>query len=312
MSRLADSKSPAVLAAPWAVAACLLWASAFPVVKIGLAHMRPLTFAGFRFMLAGCLVLPFCARPKAVRFAFRRHWRVILKVSFLQTVLLYGTFFLGMSLVRGAQGAIVCGASPLASALLAHFLMKDDRMTLGKAATIALGMVGVVTIAVASKPWSPAGLREFGGLGLLTVGVCSSALSGVGVARNRGKINAPLLAGLQMFLGGAVLLAVATFVEGLPRTAPPAPFFAALAWLAFVSAAGFSIWFYWLGRVKVSQLNMWKFLLPVFGCIGSWVLLTGESPDAPSVAGMVCVAAAVLLNQLQAARAQQISPTPPS
>lgn len=79
----------------------------------------------------------------------------------------------------------------------------------------------------------------------------------------------------------------------------------ALDWLAIVSAAGFSIWFYWLKRVKVSQLNMWKFLIPPFGSLLSWLLVSGESPDSPTVAGMVFVAAAVLLNQLQAAWEEQ-------
>jgi len=39
---------------------CTLWATAFPVVKTGLARVSPLTFAGWRFMLARLLLLPLC------------------------------------------------------------------------------------------------------------------------------------------------------------------------------------------------------------------------------------------------------------
>ena len=307
MSLPFSGRSDAVRATPWAIAACLLWALAFPLVKIGLEHMPPLTFAGVRFILAGCLLLPAVGRPKAVRFLLRRHGLLVLKVSFLQTILLYAAFFWGMSLVRGAQGAVLCGASPLAAALVAHWLMPDDRMTLPKAATIALGMVGVVILAAATKPWSPTGLKELGGLGLLSIGVLSSSLAGVLVARTRHKVNAVLLASLQMLFGGAVLLAVGLAVHGLPRSVPPASFFGVLLCLAFISAAGFSIWFYWLKRVKVSRLNMWKFIMPLFGTLLSWLLVTGESPDWPTAGGMVCVALAVLLNQAQAAREDQLA-----
>jgi len=309
MTSRSTARSAATLAAPWAVAACLLWALAFPLVKIGLAHVPPLTFAGLRFLLAGSLLLAFVGRPKAIGFMVRRHAWVVLKVSFLQTILLYSAFFAGMDLVRGAQGAVICGSSPLAAALLAHWLMPDDRMTAGKAGTIALGMAGVVILAVAAEPWSPTGLVELGGMGLLAVGVLSSALSGVVVARNRAKVNAALLAGLQMFLGGSVLLAAGLMVHGLPRSVPPAGFFGVLFCLAFISAAGFSIWFYWLKRVKVSRLNMWKFILPLFGTLLSWVLVAGESADWPTGIGMVCVALAVLLNQSQTAREDQPAPT---
>ena len=102
-----------------------------------------------------------------------------------------------------------------------------------------------------------------------------------------------------MSFGGAVLLVMAITIEGLPGEIPPLPFFIALGWLAFVSATAFSIWFYWLKRVKVSELNMWKFLVPVFGVVISWVLLSGESPDWITVACMACVAGAVLINQLE-------------
>lgn len=295
----------AARAAAGAIVACLLWSSAFAVVKIGLAYVRPLTFAGVRFTLAGCVLIPLSGRPAMILVAIRRHWRLIAAVGFLHTVVLYGAFFLGMSLVRGAQGAVLCGASPLVSALLAHFLMHDDRMTLPKAGCIALGMVGVVILAAASRPWSPAGRWELAGMGLLMIGVLSSAMSGILVARHRRAVNPLLLAGAQMALGGLVLLALALAVEPLPTSLPPVEFLAALVWLAAVSATGISIWFHLLKRVKVSRLNMWKFLIPLFGAVLSWALVPGESPDWATAAGMVCVASAVLLAQLQAVRADR-------
>jgi len=73
----------------------------------------------------------------------------------------------------------------------------------------------------------------------------------------------------------------------------------ALFWLAFISAAAFSLWYGLLNRpgVKVSELNIWKFIIPVTGSILSWIFVKGESPDLPTIFGMVVIAAALLLVQ---------------
>jgi len=300
---------PALAAAP-AILACLPWSSAFAAVKTGLRHMPPLTFAGMRFLLAGLLLLPLCGSPRQVPGVIKRHRRHIATVSVLQTVVLYAAYFWGMSLVQGAQGAVIIGASPLVVALMAHFFMPDDRMTLPKAGTIAPGLVGVLILATGSHPWSPTGLRELGGMGLLLICVCSSAAANVFVARHPHPINPILLNSVQIGTGGVVLLVAGLVVHGPPAAVPPPVFFAALLWLAVVSAAAFSIWFFLPKRMKVSQLNMWKFLISPMGAALSWLLLPDESPNLPTAAGAICVAAAVLRNQRYTAKTSP--PTKPT
>jgi drug/metabolite transporter (DMT)-like permease len=64
-----------------------------------------------------------------------------------------------------------------------------------------------------------------------------------------------------------------------------------------MSAAAFSIWFTLLKRpnVKVSVINIWKFIIPVFGTILSWVLLPDESPDFIAILGMVIIGISIIL-----------------
>lgn len=292
-----------------AIFACLLWGSAFAGVKMSLRDVPPLTVAGVRFMLAGALLLPLFARGGAIGAALPKQWRIILTVSLLQTIVLYGTFFVGMTLSRGAQGAIIIGSAPLVTAMLAHFMMPADRMTVRQTAAIALGVIGVGIIAIASKPWNPAGLRELGGMTLISVGMIAGQLSNILVARHRGQFNPVLVNGAQMLVGGTVLFAIAMLVEGPPQGLPPMRFYPILLWLAVISAVGFSIWFWLLRKVKVSRLNMWKFLIPVFGVTLSWVLLPNESPDVSTVCGMVFVAAAVLMGHYRGAQSQNLKTT---
>ena len=279
-----------------AIVACLLWSTAFVGVKIGLRFSKPLSFAGIRFMLSGLILLPFCGKIPFVFHEVRTHIRTILPVSCFQTFLLYGLFFTGMTLIPGALGAIVIGAAPLVSAITAHFLMPEDEMTVSKTISIGIGITGVVIISMSRQPWSVSGSKEFVGIFLLVLGCVSSSLGNILVAREDKNINPLIFNAAQVFLGGFFLLVISLPLEGLPRFDYPISFFIALLWLAFLSAVALSIWFTLLKRpgIKVSELNLWKFIIPVFGAIFSWIILQDESPELLSIVGMFCVAVSVL------------------
>ncbi len=96
--------------------------------------------------------IPLCGSLLAPFHLIRKEFYNILLVSIFHTIFLYGTFFIGMVWVRGAEGAIMIGAGPLASALMAHLLMNDDKMRPRILVGIVFGMAGVVFISLASKP----------------------------------------------------------------------------------------------------------------------------------------------------------------
>jgi drug/metabolite transporter (DMT)-like permease len=76
----------------------------------------------------------------------------------------------------------------------------------------------------------------------------------------------------------------------------PAEYWLTLIWLSFVSAFAFSLWFKLLQRpsVKVSELNLWKFIIPVAGAILSWILVPGEKPEWLTIAGMVIITSSLI------------------
>jgi drug/metabolite transporter (DMT)-like permease len=63
-----------------------------------------------------------------------------------------------------------------------------------------------------------------------------------------------------------------------------------------LSAAAFAIWFSLIQRpgVKVSTLNIWKFLIPVLGAILSWILINEEKPDLISILGMAVISVSLV------------------
>ncbi|WP_168433169.1 DMT family transporter [Pontiella sulfatireligans] len=280
-----------------AILACLLWSSSFVTTKHALDYQTPLTLAGLRFVLAGLIQIPLCGHLLAPLRMLRKEFFTVLLVSIFHTIFLYGTFFIGMTWVGGAEGAIMIGVGPLSSALMAHLFMHDDKMQRRTLVSIGFGMAGVVLISLASKPWSPVGLKEFFGLMLLLSGAVVSALGNVVVAKRKGGLHPIALNSAQMLLGGVVLLLIAFPFEGAANFALPPAFYGQLMWLAVISATAFAIWFHLLSKIKVSKLNLWKFLIPLSGATLSWLLLPDESPTLPSLAGMALIVAGIVIGQ---------------
>ena len=280
-----------------AIIACLLWASAFAVIKIGLQYTTPLRFAGLRFILAGLLVLPFVGSFRTAFEYLRNNMRIILLISFLQTFVQYTLFYSGLNLVPGALGAIIIGAGPLFIALTAHFLMTDDRLSLTKLGIILMGIAGIALVSLSKSSDKEAGKLIFAGIFLLFLTNINAGFTNVVIARGAKHIPPFLSSSVSLILGGIMLFLVSIPFEGTDFTIPPPSYFFALIWLSFLSAAAYSIWFLLLQRegVKVSALNIWKFIIPVFGAMLSWVLIPDESPDLVSVTGIAITALALIL-----------------
>ena len=121
-------------------------------------------------------------------------------------------------------------------------------------------------------------------------------LANITVARDSRTLSPLVLTSAQIFIGGMILLVVSIPVEGLPGFHYPVAYYGVLLWLSMVSAVGFSIWFSLLKKpgVKVSTLNLWKFIIPVFGAVIVWIILPDEQPELAAIIGMVFVVLSIL------------------
>ena len=282
---------------PLAILACFLWSTAFVGVKIGFRYMHaPLTFAGMRFFLSGLILVPFFWGKTSCS-TFLENWKTIAYIVILNTFLGYALYYLGLTYVSGATAAIIIGSAPLIIALLSHFLMTDDKMNRLKFFSIFFGLMGVALIIINSKPLSSVGKTEFIGILLLVFKSIFGGLANIKVAKIKTNISAGFLASNQMLWGGVLLLGAGRLIEGEYKFSQPVEFYLSLFWLAMVSAVAFSIWFYLLQikGIKVSELNMWKFIVPVSGACLSWMILPNESPDLISVLGMSLVFVSLIM-----------------
>lgn len=294
-----------------AIIACLLWSSAFVGVKIGLKYHTPLQFAGIRFLISGLILLPVIGNLKRFRKEVKANFAYVCLIAFLQVILQYSLFYLGIKLVPASISAMIVGSSPLFVALVAHFFSSGDRMDWFKTGSILLGILGVAVITLGRKSLPSGAEIALLGVVFLLLNNLVSGITNVVVARKRHTISPIVLTSSSLFIGGALMVAISFPIEGLPSRAFPPEYFAALVWLSFLSAAAISIWNTLLRRpsVKVSELNIWKFLIPVSGAILSWLILPDESPDLVSFSGMLLIAGSLVILNLSG-RERKLSSDP--
>lgn len=281
----------------WAIIACLLWSTAYASIKIGLQYDTPFHFAGIRFIISGLIILPFTIKPAIYIRMIRDHWKVVAWVTTLQIVINYSLFYQGLNLVPGALGAVVYGLQPLIIAVVAAILNKDDKLTRKKIVTIIFGISGVIFISVGRQAFKLGTGLELLGIAMILVGNIATAGSNVVISLKSKDLNPFVLSSASLFSGGVILYLISIPLEGSPKGPLPGEYWVTLLWLSFMAASAFSIWFKLLQRpgVKVSELNLWKFITPCTGAVLSWLLIPDEHPEWLTISGMIIITASLIM-----------------
>ena len=289
------------------LAACFLWGSAFPCVKIGYelfgidAADVPsiLAFAGTRFVIAGLIVV--AGMSVARRRAFlpeRRDLPAIGALSMFQTVLQYVFFYVGLANCTGVTSSILEASNSFFCVLLAALAFRSERLTGRKVAGCLIGFAGVVLVNMTGKS---GGLSfTLAGEGMVLASTVAASISSNLAKRFSREHDPVLLSGWQFVLGGAVMFAAGLVAGG--RVAPadaanPLPALALLAYLGFISAGAYSLWSLALAANPVSRVAVFGFMNPVFGVLLSAVLLGETNVVSPvvAVAALVLVSAGIVI-----------------
>lgn len=285
-----------------AIFACVLWATAFAGIKIGLEYTTPLRFAGIRFMIAGLLIIPFVKKPLDALKKVRSLWKKLLIISLFQTFGLYLLFYLGIARVPAAVTALIVGAGPLVIAIMAHFAGINENFGWKKASAAILGVIGITIIAFSKNGEGGDKVVSLTGILLLIGSNLSGGFGNIIISKYKLPGSPLIKNAIQLFVGGMAIFIVSLFVEVQKLEFKPMPYYYSLAWLSFISAAAFSFWFIVLQRksVKVSEINIWKFIIPVFGATLSWIVIPGEHPTIHSLLGVLFVGSALIIMNISA------------
>ena len=264
-----------------AVLCCLLWGSAFPVIKIGYQLLgiaaadatSQILFAGVRFFLAGILAIVLGSiLQKKFLFPAKTSWGMIGTLSLFQTILQYLFFYLGLAHASGVNASIINGVNTFLAILLATLARKQERLTSGKLLGCILGTAGVVFVSISGG--NVGGGFALTGEGFIVVASVSYAISSVLMKEYSSHENPVTLSGYQFLVGGAVMMMIGGIAGGNLGSIS-AQGLLLILYLALVSSVAYSIWGVLLKYNPVSSVAIYGFTTPIFGAMLS-ALLLGE------------------------------------
>lgn len=255
-----------------------LWGSAFSCVKIGYEWLgtdqndsaSQMVFAGVRFSIAGIMALLIGSiGQKKLLVPTRRAIPKIGVISLFQTILQYFFYYIGLAHTTGVKAAIIVAANVFTALLISSLLFKSEKLTVMKIIGSVIGFSGIVLIN------SGSGLG--GGFNLLGDGfifLCDIAMGFSSAFMNKySKTEDPvMLSGWQFFFGGLVMW-IFGLLGGGSLGSITAGSLAILLYLAFVSAAAYSLWSVLLKYNPVSKVAVFGFMNPVCGVIISSIAL---------------------------------------
>ena len=271
-----------LLKKPWfaAVGAILctaLWGSAYPVIKYSYAQLHiesvadKLAFAGARFILAGVMVFAaaWIIRKRPPLIPKERVGGAILYGA-VQTGLMYILNYIGVANTSATKTSILTAASAFFAVLAAPLFFKNERLTALKVIGVILGFSGIIVVNTSGLD----GGISFMGEGLvLLAAVLNTAGGFIGKRAAKGCVFE--MTAFQLFIGGLLILAVALLMgAGFVFSAESVLL---TLYLAFVSAAAFSLWTALLTRHDAGRILVFNLLIPIFGAIWSFLILGERS-----------------------------------
>jgi len=272
------------------------WGSAFVAIDAGLAYLPPVLFAAVRYDVAGLLMLGYAATvvddpvPRG-----RAEWLSVAAGGLLMIAAYHAFLFVGQLNTTAAAAAVLVSLSPVLTTGFARALVPQDALSPIGVLGVGVGLLGVLVIA---RP-DPSNLLATGTVANLLVFGAAAAFALGSVLTRR------IDAGLQIetmeawsMLGGAAILHVASAGIGEPFVVDDwlhAEALGAIAYLSlFASAVGFLIYFHLLERLGAVEINMVSYVAPIVAAVVGWAYL-GQTVDAPTIAGFVCIFLGFLL-----------------
>ncbi len=285
----------------------LLWGSAFPVIKQvflhwedqGLERTLPIVyfFAGVRFCIAGAGLLFY---GKNLRQELRQtSIKLLILLALTQTLIQYLCFYQAVALSSASLASLLVATGSFWWMLLSPPILKTPWPSALQWLGLIVGGVGV-TLAVYAP--GEGGENPIAGAGLMLLASCSGAFAVIIFQKVKHTISAVNSTGISLLSGGVALVLIGSTAMEHAGIMFDARVVVSTLWLAFVSAAAFSLWNYLTTLYPVTLLASYRFLIPICGVVESLVFLRTESPGWGLLVGGAMVLASVIFAQKNATR----------
>jgi len=262
----------------------VIWSSSFMWIKIAVQEIGPITLVAFR-VLFGLLFGVVVILVQRVHLPRRlKEWFPLLVLGMTNIAIPFFLISWGEQSIDSAVASILDATVPLFTILIAHYLLRDDKMTLPKVLGLLIGFVGVVILMSKDVGSAPGSL-----LGQVAVVLASVfyAISAV-YARKTTEDTPGITRSVGPLISATAVMWLATVWVESPVEIPQLT----ITWIALLflgilgSGVAFIMLYYLIHEIGPTRTTMVTYLFPLGGVILgvaflheelSWQLLAGAA-----------------------------------
>jgi drug/metabolite transporter (DMT)-like permease len=272
------------------LALAFCWSSTYPLTKIGLGSIPPITFISARSLIAAIFLIVIL-HARGLRLpADARAWKLFAQQQTINSTIPFLMITWAQQYVPAASTVVLASTTPIFAFIITWGITRHEPATLLKLAGAVLGLAGTAAII---------GLDQLSGLGgnifpeivilLATISFACATIFGL-----RLKEYDPMVVAAGSLLFGGLVLLPASLISDHPWTLRPTPeaLIATVAMGIFSSALGLMLFYMCLTRLGTLTTNAQGYLRIPIG-VGLSVALLGESVPSNLALGLVLVMAGV-------------------
>jgi drug/metabolite transporter (DMT)-like permease len=273
-----------------ALATVVLWASAYPAIRIGLKGFDPFSLAALRYVVAGAVMFAWLlfTRPSLPRWSDCAQLALCAFIGITAYNLLLNA---GQQSTSAAAASFIINTAPIMTSLMAVGFLHERFSALSWLGSL-IGFIGVGLVASGQ----PGGLSFGGGSMLVFLAALCHALYFI--------LQRPLLAriGVKHCAPMLVVLGAIFLLPWFPRAmsqwgaAPTEAIWAVVFLGIFPAAAGFFTWSYAQAHYGAARAANFLYLVPAVAATISY-FVNSEVPSATTLlGGGIAIAGVVLVN----------------
>jgi drug/metabolite transporter (DMT)-like permease len=273
----------------------VIWSASFLWIKIAVREVGPFTLVGFRVVfgaLTGILAAALLHTPWP---RDRATWFTCAILGITSVAVPFVLISWGETVIDSAIASILNACVPLFTIVLAHYFLRDDRMTLQKVMGLLMGFGGVVILL--SRDFQAGEHSSFLGQAAVVLASLFYAGSTVFARKKTGHIPGLVRGTAPLVTASIFMWAFIPFIE-TPVILPTLPIsWLALLWLGVLgSGLALYLWYYLLHEIGPTRTTLVSYIFPLGGVVLGVIFLHEQLTWQLFVGALLIVVSLVVVN----------------
>ncbi len=257
--------------AAW-IAICIVWGTTYLAIRVGVGHLPPFLFAGFRWLIAGSIFIVIL-RFRGIKLPDKKDLKHIIIVGVALIGLGNGFVVFGEQWIPSGLASLFITTLPFWIVGIETFIIRGAKLNLKIIIGLLFGLSGVLLIFGSDFKYLFDPKNILGVAGMMFAVMAWS--SGTVYSKYK-KINTNLLmsASIQMLSGGILQVIAGGFLGEFSKFSFDQNSFFAFTYLIFVgSFIGYASYIYAIAHLPLSLVSTYAYVNPVIALFLGWLVL---------------------------------------